>query len=149
MDVIHKITVLIVNYRTLDLTRRCLESLLLFYPQAGVLLIDNGSGDDSSEYIAGVAARSRNITAIFNPTNHYHGPALDQGLRHPGAIAVRQPDVEEQMDLLAGGVDIRHQARDGVIGIRGQMAAVTATGQEAADGFTHLEAVKKVMSGNF
>ena len=75
-----------------------------------------------------------------------HGPAgyppprrPDQGLRHPGAIAVRQPDVEEQMDPLAGGVDVRHQAGDGVIGIRGQPTLVTAAGPEAADGLTHLK----------
>ena len=75
------ITALIINYRTPDLTRRCLESLLNFYPDVRALLVDNGSDDDSRKYIAGVSASHANISCILNQTNRYHGPALDQGVR--------------------------------------------------------------------
>ncbi|MFC1878435.1 glycosyltransferase family 2 protein [Chloroflexota bacterium] len=82
MAAIQSVTALIVNYRTLDLTRRCLESLRVHYPTVKVLLIDNGSDDESSEYIAGAAAGHSNISCILNKVNRFHGPALDQGIRH-------------------------------------------------------------------
>jgi glycosyltransferase involved in cell wall biosynthesis len=75
------ITILIVNYRTAELTARCLESILRYYPDVEIHLIDNGSHDDSSDYIRRMAARQASIDCSINPTNRYHGPALDQGLR--------------------------------------------------------------------
>jgi glycosyltransferase involved in cell wall biosynthesis len=75
------ITVLIVNYRTLELTSRCIESLRAFYPAVRLLLIDNGSQDASTAYIQRLAAEHEATTCLLNPKNHYHGPALDQGLR--------------------------------------------------------------------
>jgi glycosyltransferase involved in cell wall biosynthesis len=78
---LEEISFLIVNYRTLDLTTRCIESLQKFYPQAEITIVDNGSGDESTDYIREMASRVGNVHAILNPTNRYHGPALDQGLR--------------------------------------------------------------------
>jgi glycosyltransferase involved in cell wall biosynthesis len=76
-----EISVLIVNYRTLELTARCLESLQAYYPPVKIILVDNGSADESTAYIRKMAERFANIQAILNPKNRYHGPALDQGLR--------------------------------------------------------------------
>jgi glycosyltransferase involved in cell wall biosynthesis len=75
------ITVIIVNYRTLDLTTRCVESLREHYPTVKVILIDNGSLDPSREYIRRMAANHQEIAGLLNPGNRFHGPALDQGLR--------------------------------------------------------------------
>jgi glycosyltransferase involved in cell wall biosynthesis len=76
------ITALIINYRTLDLTTSCLESFSRFYPQVSLLIIDNGSQDASTNYIREKAARRPEVTALFNPLNINHGPALHQGLQH-------------------------------------------------------------------
>jgi glycosyltransferase involved in cell wall biosynthesis len=76
-----EISFLIVNYRTLELTTQCVESLERFYPRTEILLVDNGSGDESTDTICEMAKHSGNIRAILNPTNRFHGPALDQGLR--------------------------------------------------------------------
>jgi glycosyltransferase involved in cell wall biosynthesis len=76
-----EISVLIINYRTLDLTARCLESLQKFYPQVEVTLVDNGSDDESTDFIQEMAGGCDTIHAILNRKNRYHGPALDQGLR--------------------------------------------------------------------
>jgi glycosyltransferase involved in cell wall biosynthesis len=45
-------TICVVNYRTLEYTRLCLRSIRRFtsYP-ADVVVVDNGSGDDSTDYL--------------------------------------------------------------------------------------------------
>ena len=78
---LNDITILIVNYRTVELTARCLESVLMYYPEVEIHLIDNGSHDDSRDYIQRMANSHPSIHSTINPTNRYHGPALDQGLR--------------------------------------------------------------------
>ena len=75
------VTTLIVNYKTLRLTRICVESFLDFYPSAKMLLIDNGSFDASTVYIEHMASRYENVNQILYQKNIYHGPALDQGIR--------------------------------------------------------------------
>lgn len=74
------ITAVVVNYKTLDLTRRCVESWLAAYPDVPLLLIDNGSGDQSSDYIRQVGSQHEIVTAILNEANYNHGPALHQGI---------------------------------------------------------------------
>lgn len=81
MNRLKDVTVLIVNYKTEDLTRVCIESLLDAYPAINLLLIDNGSKDDSTQYINKLATMYNNITCILNSENLYHGPAMDQGIK--------------------------------------------------------------------
>src|SRR5215210_2081905 len=76
-----RISAVVVNYRTLELTRACVESLLAHYPDLTVILIDNGSGDESSRYVCRLGETMSNVRAVLNPRNLYHGPALDQGVR--------------------------------------------------------------------
>jgi glycosyltransferase involved in cell wall biosynthesis len=75
-----KITILLVNYKTLELTKICLESFRFFYPNINILLIDNGSQDQSTTYIQEIAAFDERITGIINSKNLNHGPALHQGI---------------------------------------------------------------------
>jgi glycosyltransferase involved in cell wall biosynthesis len=75
------ITALVVNYRTAELTRRCVDSLLAQYPTVQLLVIDNNSADESTAYVSGLATEHENVRVQLNDRNIYHGPALDQGLR--------------------------------------------------------------------
>jgi glycosyltransferase involved in cell wall biosynthesis len=81
MSAATQVTAVVVNYRTLDLTRRCAESFRVHYPDVPLLLIDNGSGDESTDYIRAAGDELRNVRAQLNQHNRYHGPALDQGMR--------------------------------------------------------------------
>lgn len=72
------VTVIIVNLLTLDRTRTCYESLRRYYPSVPVILVDNGSQDDSTEYIEALGQQP-SVTAIINTRNRGHGPALHQG----------------------------------------------------------------------
>lgn len=73
---INDITVLVINYRTLDLTERCVSSLQLHYPGIRMILVDNGSQDESTDFIRSLGEASPNIQAILRPQNIHHGPAL-------------------------------------------------------------------------
>jgi glycosyltransferase involved in cell wall biosynthesis len=75
------VTFLIVNFRTLRLTARAVNSVLEHYAHVDVLVIDNGSGDSSTDYIAQLPERFENVQSLLNSRNRYHGPALDQGMR--------------------------------------------------------------------
>jgi GT2 family glycosyltransferase len=79
---LREITVIIVNYRTRAFTQRAVEGLRSFYPETPLLLIDNGSNDDSTKYIASIGDQDPHTRAILNALNRYHGPAMDQGIRH-------------------------------------------------------------------
>ncbi|HSV26635.1 MAG TPA: glycosyltransferase, partial [Sedimentisphaerales bacterium] len=78
-----KATICVVNYKTLDLTRLCLRSIRKYtdYP-CEVLVIDNGSGDASLDYLRSLGW----ITLIERSSKddpsggHSHAAALDIGL---------------------------------------------------------------------
>src|SRR3954454_18408427 len=74
------ITVLVINYKTLEVTRRCLDSLVRAYPGVRLLIIDNGSNDESTAYIRDLSRGSRHVACVLNERNIYHGPAMHQGV---------------------------------------------------------------------
>lgn len=80
-----KVTICVVNYKTLELTRLCLRSIRKFthYPYE-VIVVDNGSADESLDYLRSL----RWIRLIERDTSrdpnggHSHGAALDLGLEN-------------------------------------------------------------------
>jgi len=78
----HQVTVVSVNYRTPDLITRAVQSFREHYPQTPLLLIDNGSGDDSVDHLMALqAAHPDHTDLVLNTENRHHGPAMDQALR--------------------------------------------------------------------
>ncbi len=80
MQNLDDVAVIVVNYRTELLIRRCVESLLEHYTDVKLLIIDNGSQDGSTAYIKRVAQHNEKVACITNDENLYHGPAMDQGI---------------------------------------------------------------------
>jgi len=76
------VSFVIVNFKTLRLTKLCFETLRKVYPEEEVILIDNGSQDESTEYIRSVDA----ARCFLLEHNIGHGPAL-----HLGTQAIRTP----------------------------------------------------------
>jgi glycosyltransferase involved in cell wall biosynthesis len=95
------VTAVIVNYKTLDLTRRAVETFRGCYPDLSLLLIDNGSADASTEYLQGLAERHENICTVVNERNRYHGPALDQAMSLAGTPYVFTLDSD--CEVVGGG----------------------------------------------
>ena len=75
-----------------------------------------------------------------------HGPAGNaarrsplQRLCHLETVVVRQPDVEQQVDVVLRRIDVGHHGGDGRIRILQQARPVTADGVEPVDRFSGLE----------
>lgn len=89
-----RITAIIVNYRTPDLSLQCLDALAgerAQLPGLSVIMVDGGSGDGSAERLAAALATSphRNwVTLLPLGFNGGFGWANNQGIRR----ALQQPD---------------------------------------------------------
>jgi len=78
-----KLSIVIVNLNTVDLTKGCIESIYkheINYPFE-VLVTDNGSNDGSVEMLKSFDKKYKNFTAIFNKTNTGYAKANNQGIK--------------------------------------------------------------------
>jgi glycosyltransferase involved in cell wall biosynthesis len=67
----------IINFQTPDLLRIAVESFRTSYPRTPLLIVDNGSKDDSRETIAKLQTLAPQQTdVLFLDSNIYHGPAM-------------------------------------------------------------------------
>ena len=85
MDINNKITIAIPHFQTLELIKLCLRSIRKYTPQPyNVIVIDNGSRDESLEYLRSVKwikliQRDRGLAKTGSWA---HGSALDIGLKN-------------------------------------------------------------------
>jgi len=70
------ITVIVINYKTEKLTKQCVESFRTRYPIIPLVVVDNGSDDDSTLYIRTLT--DDYTTIVLNSENIGHGPAMHQ-----------------------------------------------------------------------
>lgn len=72
------ISIIILTWNGLSLTKRCLESLekSVFPEDTEILVIDNGSKDGTIEYLS----QNKNIRLICNPENIGYGRAINLGI---------------------------------------------------------------------
>lgn len=81
------ITVLICQRKTHDLIRLSLESILRFYPDIPILIVDGNSHDDSLLYLRYMAVKHSNIILLEQPKadpNHQtsHGVTMDMAIKN-------------------------------------------------------------------
>ena len=82
MDIDKKVTAVIINYQTPDLTVRAVESYRASYPDLPLLLIDNGSEDRSHQVLQSYHQLTPALVQfIKNNRNLFHGPAMHQALQ--------------------------------------------------------------------
>lgn len=78
------LSIVIVNWNGKELTENCIESILLTNRQRlenkefEIIVIDNGSTDESVEYLK---SYGRPVKLISNETNRGYAPACNQGMR--------------------------------------------------------------------
>ncbi|MEX0879671.1 MAG: glycosyltransferase [Thermoanaerobaculia bacterium] len=85
------VSVVIVTYGGLELTRACLDSLLEreTWPRLDVIVVDNASSDGTPEYLETVAARDPRVRVVLNRENRGFAAANNQGIAaSSGEIAV-------------------------------------------------------------
>ncbi len=82
MSIEHRVSAAVVNYQTPDLLETAVRSFHSFYPAVKVLVIDNGSSDDSPERIDALCGcLGDSVEGRFLSENRFHGPAMDLALR--------------------------------------------------------------------
>jgi GT2 family glycosyltransferase/ubiquinone/menaquinone biosynthesis C-methylase UbiE/glycosyltransferase involved in cell wall biosynthesis len=68
---IPRVSVIILTFNNLDLTRACLDSVLLRsdYPNLEVIVVDNGSSDNTPAYLKDLACRHPEVRVVINSEN--------------------------------------------------------------------------------
>lgn len=74
---IDDVTVVVINWKTLDLVRACVSRLLFFYPTIQLVITDNDSRNPSTKWIAETARKNDNVSAIMNRGHVHAGVRLD------------------------------------------------------------------------
>lgn len=90
---------IVVNHRTLDLTRTFIESYRRFYPDLPMLVVDNGSHDESAGYIKSLDRGQFQV--VLHDMNYGHGWALDAAITCCNADLVMCFDSD--CEVLKGG----------------------------------------------
>lgn len=116
MKITDSCTAVVINYQTPDLTTRAIHSLRKYYPGLSLLLIDNGSRDESRKVLETISSgNDRHLRVVFNPSNLHHGPAMDWAARtvESSYIAFLDSDCEiRQGGFLEQMVDRLEQSGD-------------------------------------
>jgi GT2 family glycosyltransferase len=77
-----QITAAVINFQTPDLLEIAVRSFNRVYPEVPLLIIDNGSKDDSVDRLKKLSSEiGPVITELFNEENVFHGPAMDQAMK--------------------------------------------------------------------
>ncbi len=76
------LTVTVPAYNSQDYLHRCIDSLLPGGERVEVLIIDDGSTDDTGRIADGYAQRYPDIVRVIHQENGGHGEGINQGLRH-------------------------------------------------------------------
>lgn len=71
--------IVILNWRTPELTLACIESVRTASPSAHIIVVDNGSADGSLEKIR--ARAGPDVTIVSNPVNVGFGAGMNAGIR--------------------------------------------------------------------
>lgn len=92
---ISDITAVFVNCCTLDYTKGLVDGLRNCYPDLKFVIVDNGSFDESTEYLNRLDGME-GFHVIFNDENRGHGPGMDQAIRaaRTPLLLVLDSDVE-------------------------------------------------------
>lgn len=78
---VSNVTAIVVNRKTLDFTKKCIESLTTFYPDIKIVVVDNWSNDESLGYVKSLSGKP-NFTIVLNSNTHpHHAIGLNLGVR--------------------------------------------------------------------
>ncbi|MEX0748048.1 MAG: glycosyltransferase, partial [Rhodothermales bacterium] len=78
MPIPSRVSAAVVNFQTPDLIETAVRTFHAYYPGVKLLVVDNGSQDDSRSVIQRLARDlGLGIAPLLLASNQYHGPAMD------------------------------------------------------------------------
>lgn len=82
-DLYPKVSIIVVSYNNVELTRLCMDSIFrnTTYPNYEVIVVDNASEDDTRNYLRYLRRSKESISIILNDRNLGFAAANNQGLR--------------------------------------------------------------------
>jgi len=113
------VSVVVVTYGGLELTKACLDSLLHgeTWPRLEVLVVDNASTDGTPEYLRNLVLADPRVRCILNPENRGFAAANNQGVREArGEVVVLLNNDTVVPPGLMGRL-VAHLRRDRTIGL--------------------------------
>jgi len=134
-------SIIIVNYNTKDLLKRCLQSVISDWllviqvqlstarnqlPTAEVIVIDNGSTDGSEKYlrsqISNLKTKIKNLKlqVLLNKTNLGFAKAVNQGIKQAKgeAIFLLNPDAVVKPESLKKLLEFEKKVSPAIVGVR-------------------------------
>ena len=89
------LTVTVPCYNSQDYMRHCIESLLPGGERVEILIIDDGSKDDTGRIADAYAEKYPTIVRVIHQENGGHGEGINQGLRHATGIYFKVVDSDD------------------------------------------------------
>ncbi len=135
------VTVVIVHFQTPDLLTIAVESFVEFYPKIPVLIIDNGSKDNSGSVIRNLCDNYNNVSSHFLDTNIFHGPAMDfaaKNLVKTDFIFFLDSDTETKKGLFMEDMNAYYYEDDSLYGV-GEFNRVNKRGFKNENGNVILQ----------
>src|SRR5690349_16482257 len=74
------ITIVTVNYNTVEHLQKCVGSVHRFYPNLTMRVVDNGSTDGSREYLHNMQGQFPGLRVDLQERNVFHGPGLHHAI---------------------------------------------------------------------
>ena len=111
------LTVTVPCYNSQDYMRHCIESLLPGGERVEILIIDDGSKDDTGRIADEYAEKYPTIVRVIHQENGGHGEGINQGLRHASGTYFKVVDSDDWLsDDFPAFLDLLEQceARGGV-----------------------------------
>jgi len=79
---LEKLSVIIINFQTPNLLKNAVDSFREFYPTIDLLIVDNGSKDNSLAVINNLIEKHQTSTTLLAfPKNIFHGPAMHAAIQ--------------------------------------------------------------------
>ena len=82
-NLFEKVSIIIVTYNNLNLTKKCINSILerTAYPNYEIIIVDNASSDETSNYLEELEKKYKNIKIKLNKKNFGFSGGNNQGIK--------------------------------------------------------------------
>lgn len=92
------LTIVIPSYNAARFLRPCVDRMLPAGPELDILIVDDGSTDDTPVLSDALAAEHPEIVRVVHQENGGHGEGINQGIRMAQGIYLKSVDADDRID---------------------------------------------------